>query len=176
MSIRTWILGIAATGVMAGAAVEAAAADVAKARLHDPDGAYVGAVGLVETPNGVLIHATLQNMPAGWHAFHIHETGKCEPPFKSAGGHYNPFDKAHGIKDPDGMHAGDLPNVFVPASGVNEFQALAPQVTLKEGAQNTLFDGDGSAIVMHMGADDYVSDPAGAAGARIACGVVEPGM
>jgi Cu-Zn family superoxide dismutase len=70
-----------------------------------------------------------------------------------------------------GMHAGDLPNVQVPAGGALTFDVFAPQVTLKAGA-GSLMDADGSALMLHQGVDDYHGDPAGNAGARIACGVI----
>jgi Cu-Zn family superoxide dismutase len=118
------------------------------------------------------LSASLTGVPPGVHAFHIHAAGSCEPPFKSAKGHFNPFAKGHGFLNPKGKHAGDLPNVHASHSGQLDFEALADQVTLEEGPENSLFDADGSAIVIHQGPDDYVTDPAGAAGPRIACGVI----
>ncbi len=156
---------IAALGLASGTA---AAAD-AMARLHDAAGRNVGQVLLTETPHGTLLHLTLRDMPAGTHAFHVHETGACLPPFTSAGGHFNPGGVGHGLMDDDGMHAGDMPNIHVPASGQLEQEVLNPAVALDD----ALFDSDGAAIVIHAGADDYVTNPAGAAGARIACGVIE---
>ena len=82
---------------------------------------------LTETPHGVLIHAVLAGVPAGTHAFHVHATGKCEPPFTSAGGHFNPGTKQHGMMNAMGMHAGDMPNVQVPADGNLVFDVLNPQ-------------------------------------------------
>ncbi len=143
----------------------------AQADILNAQGQKVGASTLVETPHGVLITTELMNMPPGVHAFHLHGVGKCEPPFKSAGGHFNPLRKEHGIMNPKGMHAGDLPNIHVGKGGKLTFEVLASQVTLGEG-KNSLFDGDGSAIVIHKGADDYMSNPAGSAGPRIACGVI----
>lgn len=141
----------------------------ASANLHNPDGELVGEVLIRDTEHGTLLHARLLDLPPGAHAFHIHETGKCEPPFKSAGGHYNPDGTAHGLDDPDGRHAGDMPNVHIPASGKAELEVLNEAVSVGE-----LLDADnGTAIVMHEGADDYSTDPAGAAGSRIACGVIE---
>jgi len=152
-------------------AVLAQAPETAKAVLKDAQGKAVGEVTLTETPHGVLIHAVLTGVPAGAHAFHLHTTGTCEPPFASAGGHFNPATMQHGLINPMGMHAGDMPNVVVPADGSVTFDVLNPSVTLKAGS-NSLFKEGGTAIVLHGGADDYKSDPAGNAGARIACGVV----
>ena len=143
----------------------------AKAELKDAKGAVVGQATLTDSPNGVLIHVALTGMPAGPHAFHIHETGACEAPFTSAGGHFNPGSKQHGMANPMGMHAGDLPNVQVPADGALTFDVMARDVTLGAGA-NSLLKTGGTAIVMHAVGDDYKTNPAGAAGARIACGVI----
>ena len=145
----------------------------AKADLINPDGKGVGSVTLEQTPNGVLLTAKLENLPAGEHAFHVHAVGKCEPPFKSAEGHYNPDGKMHGILTDGGLHAGDMPNVYVPASGALTIEVLNPNITLAKGRPNSVFDADGSAIVMHMKGDDYKSQPSGAAGGRIACGVIK---
>lgn len=142
-----------------------------KAELKDAQGKSVGQATLTETPHGVLIHAVFSGVPAGVHAFHIHGTGKCEPPFTSAGGHFNPDAKQHGVLNEMGMHAGDMPDVFVPADGNLTVDVLNPHVTLKAGA-NSLFKEGGTALVLHGGADDYKSDPAGNAGPRIACGVI----
>ena len=144
----------------------------ASAQIRNTKGQNVGKVTLTETPHGVLIMAELWNMPQGTHAFHIHEKGTCEAPFKSAGGHFNPSDREHGILNPKGMHAGDLPNIHIPPDGKLTIEVFNPQVTLRKG-RNSLFDSDGSSIVIHDGPDDYKTNPAGAAGPRIACGVIE---
>lgn len=122
--------------------------------------------------NGVWLNVSIESLPAGTHAFHIHETGKCEGDFKSAGGHFAPAGNKHGILVKGGSHAGDMPNIHVPADGSLNIEVFAPDVTLDKGAENSLFDADGSAIVIHEGIDDYKSQPSGDAGARIACGVV----
>jgi len=145
--------------------------ETAKAVMKDAQGKVVGEVTLTETPHGVLIHAVLTGLPAGAHAFHLHTTGTCEPPFTSAGGHFNPGTLQHGLLNPMGMHAGDMPNILVPADGNVTFDVLNPAITLKPGL-NSLFKEGGTAIVIHGGPDDYRSDPAGSAGPRIACGVV----
>lgn len=146
----------------------------AHADLKNAAGETIGRATLTDGPAGVLIHVELTSAPEGVHAFHIHAVGQCAPTFAAAGGHFNPAGHHHGVMNPQGRHAGDLPNVWVPANGRLTFDAFADGVTLKAGA-NSLFDSDGTALVMHGGADDYASDPAGAAGARIACGVVTKG-
>ena len=146
----------------------AGAAERAMAKLKNPKGESVGEVRLMETPHGTLLHARFSNLPPGAHAFHVHTVGKCEPPFKSAGGHFNPGGKKHGFLAADGLHAGDMPNIHVPASGSLEIEVLNTLLKL----DSSLFDAAGAAIVLHEGPDDYKTDPAGAAGGRIACGVI----
>jgi superoxide dismutase, Cu-Zn family len=178
--IRTRVLVVAVVCVAAvGAAAFAGigtpqdnAQAAARADLKNARGEPVGAVQLTETPAGVLLHGVLTGLPPGPHAFHIHEAGKCDAPdFKTAGGHFNPGSQHHGFASPQGSHAGDLPNLFVPESGKIEFDALAKGVTLGAGA-TSLFGPSGTALVIHQSGDDYKTDPAGNAGARIACGVI----
>lgn len=175
MTIRFTLAAACALAATAALALPAAAQQKASAALKDADGNSVGTVQLMETPNGVLLSAKLSGLPAGKHAFHIHETGKCEPPFTSAGGHYNPTGAKHGFEVKGGPHAGDMPNITIPESGSLAFDTVDPRVTLAKGKKTTLFDDDGSAIVIHAGADDYKSQPSGDAGDRIACGVIKQG-
>jgi Cu-Zn family superoxide dismutase len=153
-------------------AAEPAKAETAKAELKDAAGKKVGDVTLEQTPHGVLVTADIKGLPPGVHAIHIHEVGKCEAPFKTAGGHFNPGGHEHGMKNAKGMHAGDLPNLDVPKDGALKIQVLVSDVTLGDGP-TTVFDKDGSSIVIHAGVDDYQTNPAGNAGDRIACGVIE---
>lgn len=161
----------AAAGLLMSAA-SAQEPATAAAQLQGLNGEDHGSVSLSQTPHGVLLVATLRGLPEGVHGFHVHETGECEPPFKSAGGHFNPTDASHGLMNPDGMHAGDMPNIHVPASGDLQIEVLNPQLSLDPDEDGNLIDDDGSAILVHSGADDYTSDPAGNAGDRIACGVI----
>jgi Cu-Zn family superoxide dismutase len=152
-------------------ATPALAADTAHAVLEDKDGKEVGKVDFTDTPSGVLMRLDLTAVPPGEHALHLHTVGKCEPPdFKSAGGHFNPDDTKHGLMSDEGPHAGDLPDIYVPESGKITIEVLAPFVTLN--GERALLDADGSAIVIHEGADDALTDPAGNSGKRIACGVI----
>jgi superoxide dismutase, Cu-Zn family len=166
------ILAAALLAAGSARAAEPAKPLLAKAELKDASGKKVGDVSLEQTPNGVLVFADLTGLPPGVHAMHIHEAAKCEPPFKTAGGHFNPGAKEHGMKNMKGMHAGDLPNVEVPKEGALKVQALVQGVSLGEGP-TSLFGKSGTSIVIHAGVDDYATNPAGNAGDRIACGVVE---
>lgn len=140
--------------------------------LHTADGREVGRGSLQQTPAGVLLTADLSGMPAGTHGIHFHAVGQCAAPdFSSAGGHFNPSAKVHGFRNPMGHHAGDLTNISIPESGALRVELLAPDVRLGPG-DGTLLDADGAAIVIHALADDYQTDPSGASGTRIACGVV----
>ena len=122
--------------------------------------------------DGVLVRLEVKGLTPGLHAVHVHTVGKCEAPgFTSAGGHFNPGGKKHGLKSPDGAHAGDLPNMLIAKDGAGRFEALTDAITLKAGS-NSVFDADGSALVIHVGVDDYVTDPTGNAGDRAACGLI----
>lgn len=148
------------------------AAQSAKATLKDQKGAEVGIVNLTQTPAGVMLNLSLKGIPAGEHAFHIHAVGRCEAPFTSAGGHFNPAGHKHGLMVGPG-HAGDMPNLHVSSSGTLQVEILNAAVTLEKGKPNSVFQSGGTAIVIHAGKDDYKSDPAGNAGDRIACGVIQ---
>ena len=156
------IIALAAVPQLAGAATQA------YAKLVNANGEPVGMAVLHRTSHGTLLHVKLHDLPEGAHAFHVHSIGKCEAPFKSAGGHFNPKGNKHGIHSADGMHAGDMPNIHVPASGSLEIEILNTGLL----QDTSLFDKDGASIVIHEGPDDYRSDPAGAAGPRIACGII----
>jgi superoxide dismutase, Cu-Zn family len=156
------------------AAAHAQAAPTARAELIDREGNRTGEVRLTQTPGqGVLLQIEAWGLEPGVAAIHIHETGRCDPPsFESAGGHFNPVGVAHGALHPDGMHAGDLLNLHIPESGRIETERHARLVTLDSGWLTSLLEGNGTAVVIHVSADDYVSQPTGDAGARAACGVI----
>jgi superoxide dismutase, Cu-Zn family len=151
----------------------AVAAGSATASLRDANGNEVGRATLTETTSGLLIRLDVTSAPQGEHALHFHAVGKCEPPdFKSAGPHFNPTEHKHGIENPEGPHAGDMPNLHVPADGRLSVEVLNQAVTLS--GKSALLDDDGASLVIHAAADDYRTDPAGNAGDRIACGVITP--
>lgn len=142
-----------------------------RAELRDVDGRVVGTATFTQGAHGVVVVADLTGLPAGVHAMHIHDVGRCEPPFTTAGAHYNPGFRQHGVKNRNGFHAGDLPNFSAPATGTAHVEVITQDFTLGPSA-TTLFDADGSSIMVHSTADDYESDPGGNAGTRIACGVI----
>lgn len=148
----------------------------------------VGEITLDESENGVVLRYNLHDMPAGERSIHIHETGDCTPVqteeisdttsyFTNAGGHLNPDDKPHGFLHDGGPHAGDLPNMFVDGDGNAFGHVYNDRITLEDDDLNTdktlLLDDDGAAIIIHDGQDDYTTQPTGAAGNRIACGVIK---
>ena len=147
-------------------------ASQATAELKDKDGKQVGVARFREIGKGVTVNVDVKGLTPGLHAVHVHAVGKCEPPaFTSAGGHFNPAQKKHGHKSPEGAHAGDLPNMLVAKDGTGRFEAFTDGMTLRPGA-TSVFDKDGSALVIHAGIDDYATDPTGNAGDRAACGII----
>jgi Cu-Zn family superoxide dismutase len=149
-----------------------AAGEKASAALKDKDGKTLGTAEIVATAAGTLIKFKLTGLPPGQHAVHVHETGKCEGDFSSAGAIYNPLGASHGFLSEEGPMAGDLTNIRADATGQVEADLLSPFVTLSNDAEDSIFDADGTALVIFEKADDYQSDPEGNAGARIACGAI----
>jgi superoxide dismutase, Cu-Zn family len=175
MNIVARARAISVAALLVTALAGSAAAQSANAQLKDTNRQDVGTVSLLQTPAGVLLKLSLKAMPSGEHAFHIHAVGKCDPPsFESAGPHFNPSNAHHGIMVGPG-HAGDMPNLHIPPNGSLEVELINASITIDMGKPNSVFHPDGTAVVIHSGKDDYVTDPAGNAGSRIACGVIGQG-
>jgi Cu-Zn family superoxide dismutase len=133
-------------------------------------GQSIGSVRAWQTAGGVSFHINATGLPHGLHGIHVHTVGRCDPPdFATAGAHWNPLAKKHGLNNPAGPHAGDLPNVEVAANGV-----LSATVTVPGATMASLLDADGAALVIHASADDNITDPSGNSGPRIACAVIRP--
>ena len=143
----------------------------ATVELRDLEGKIVGNATLTQMSDGVRLVLDARGLPAGGKAVHFHDAGRCEPPFSSAGGHFNPERKRHGLLNPDGPHAGDLANIRIGADGAGRLETMDYRVSLDPGT-SSLFDTDGTALVIHAGPDDFSTDPTGNSGAPIACGVL----
>lgn len=153
--------------------VEPGASLQAKADIINTKGEPIGTATFTQMPEGVKVRLEVSGLPPGVHGFHIHEKGKCDiPDFKTAGEHFNPEGKKHGFDNPQGPHAGDLPNINIGPDGKGVAEAIDKRVTLARGKANSILKADGTSIMIHAGPDDYKTDPAGNSGARIACGVI----
>jgi Cu-Zn family superoxide dismutase len=164
--LKLLVVGLSISALTSSSALAAQAT----AEMKSTDGEILGTVTLTETPHGVLLFADFKRIPPGSHGFHIHEKGACSPDFKAAGGHFNPAGKGHGINHPKGSHGGDMLNIYAAADGSVKAEVLNVKVTLSSG-DNSVFDSDGSAIVIHAKPDTYGAKAG--AGARIACGVIK---
>ncbi len=150
------------------------AAPVVNLTLKGPNNETVGTAQLTGLEKGVKITLDIEKLPAGPHAIHFHENGKCDgPKFTSAGGHYNPQTMKHGFDHAEGFHAGDMPNIMVQKNGKARLELVNTSVTLDDGPRSLRKPG-GTTLIIHGGVDDYKSQPAGNAGDRIACAVIPP--
>ncbi|MEX0682615.1 MAG: superoxide dismutase family protein [Dehalococcoidia bacterium] len=148
-------------------------AEHASAVLKNTSGDVVGWARFSEDAGGTVhVNVHVKGLTPGEHGIHIHAIGACTPPFAAAGGHHNPLGHQHGLENPLGPHAGDLPELVVNTAGVGHLDDVTIHPTLSAGP-TSIFDADGSALIIHAGPDDHHTDPTGNSGARIACGVIE---
>ncbi len=170
---RHWIMTV--IGIVLGGAGCAAwqpGAPQAIAELKNAAGDVVARASFWTEGEAVRIAVSAEKLPPGPHGMHLHAVGKCDPPdFMTAGAHFNPAGMKHGSLNPEGSHAGDLPNLEIGPDGKGALRLQTRSVTLGPGAAS-VFDADGTALVIHAGPDDYRTDPAGNSGGRIACGVL----
>ena len=165
------VIALAAAGCAPATVSGGRDATAATVRLIDARGQSVGSAVLTEAENGVRVNLNVRGLPAGTHGLHFHQNGSCDAPdFTTAGGHYNPTNRQHGLQNPQGPHAGDLPNLTVGANGEGEMETVREGVSLR--GTNPLLKQGGTALVIHATADDQRTDPSGSSGARIACGVI----
>ncbi len=166
------IAGLAALVLLAGCATIAPSGPRAAAvTLRDGHGAVVGTATLTEVGGAVRVVLEVRGLAAGVHGVHVHEIGRCEPPtFTSAGGHFNPDRRQHGLHNPRGPHAGDLPNITV-GGGIGRLETTTERFTIRPGPTSVL-DANGSALIVHGSPDDERTDPTGNSGSRAACGVI----
>jgi len=177
MKQKIAIACLAGTIALAGCATVPPAAEtvqiLAKADLTDARGKPVGVATIEQTGMQATLRVSASGQTPGPHGIHLHMTGKCEAPaFTSAGGHLNPMSHQHGTLNPGGPHMGDLPNIDIGADGAGNLSV--PMNTDIAELRASLFDADGSALVLHAGPDDYKTDPSGNSGGRLACGVLRP--
>ena len=145
--------------------------------MRSPSGASHGTLRLEQSGRGTRLRGSLTGLPPGVHGIHFHQVGRCDPPdFASAGPHFNPTNALHGLQNPLGPHAGDLPNITVNAAGEAAVDLVTTRVTPDPSSPRGLFGHDGTALVIHADPDDQHTDPAGNSGDRIACGVVTRGV
>jgi Cu-Zn family superoxide dismutase len=167
------VVAVVAAFLVAGCASMGTPTDnTARAELGNAGGQTVATATLTQVGGAVRVVIEARGLPPGVKGVHVHAVGKCDPPeFTSAGSHFNPQGKQHGALNPQGPHAGDLPNLTIGADGKGRLESTTQLLTLASGP-TSVFDADGSAIVIHAAPDDFKTDPTGNSGARIACGVI----
>lgn len=168
--MRSWIPITSICAMLCGCAAVDVPVAAPPVPLINSSGQPIGTVRATQTSGGVTLAVSASGLPHGLHGIHLHSVGRCDPPkFESAGSHWNPAARKHGFDNPAGPHAGDLPNISASSSGI-----IGESMVLAHASLAQLADADGSALVIHAGVDDYLTDPAGASGGRIACAVLAP--
>ena len=148
----------------------AASVEHADVPMRDFMGRDLGTLTLTNATGGLMLTGVVRGLPPGTHGIHVHTTGRCEPPFASAGAHWNPASRMHGTLNPQGPHLGDMANFTVSSDSSATVSVMTAGGTLR--GADALLDADGASVVIHASADDYRTDPSGTSGSRIACGVV----
>jgi Cu-Zn family superoxide dismutase len=170
--MRVIAFGTAALLLAGCAGTRSVADSSARAELRNASGQMVGTASLNQVGSAVRIVLEVRGLPPGPKGLHVHAVGTCDPPeFTTAGPHFNPSGRQHGALNPQGPHAGDLPNVVVGADGRGRLESTTEMVSVQAGP-SSVFDADGSALVVHAAPDDFRTDPTGNSGGRIACGVI----
>lgn len=176
MNYSIFALAIVLFSFSSVASSNSAVAVRAQAILMDTNHMRVGSVEFIQPPNGngLLLKVRVEGLMPGRHGLHLHAEGRCDPEngFGTAAGHVTNVKSAHGFLDPKGPEPGDLPNIFVGKDGIGEIEIFSNNISLTESPYR-LLDRDGSSVVIHQNADDYVTQPIGGAGSRVACGVVK---
>lgn len=172
---RIFILaGLMLAALTLGTAMSTSNPDVLKVNIINSAGKNIGTAEFTQKANKVYILVEAESLPPGIHGIHFHNIGQCDgPDFTSAGPHFNPQSKLHGFHNPQGYHAGDLPNILVGAEGKVKTMIVSETVTLEQGKPNSILKPEGTSLVIHEKADDYVTDPSGNSGNRIACGIIK---
>jgi len=156
---------------------DTALADDARAVMTGTNGEALGTITLTAAPTGTLLRIELEGLTPGPKAIHIHSVGDCTDPsdgFVASGGHVNPDGTKHGLLNPEGPDAGDLTNFYVHDNGHAWAEIFTSLASLDGGVGATILDEDGAALVVHTNSDDHTTQPIGGAGARVACGLIEP--
>jgi superoxide dismutase, Cu-Zn family len=153
------------------------AQDMGTADFIDVEGNALGTLEIMDMDGGVHVMGDLTGLPEGEHGIHFHQVGECDysGQFETAGDHFNPADRQHGLENPEGAHAGDLENITVAADGTVSVMLMSDLVSLAQDSDGYLFDEDGTALVIHAEADDQMTDPSGNSGDRIACAIISNG-
>ena len=169
------LIAVVTSLLLAGCASMSAAPatdNTARAELRSTSGQAVGTASFTQVGGVVRVVVEVQGLPRGAHGVHVHAVGKCDPPsFESAGPHFNPVNRQHGALNPQGAHAGDLPNLEVGGDGKGRLESTTELMSIGSGT-TSIFDADGAALIVHAAPDDFKTDPTGNSGARIACGVI----